>query len=60
VILFRTAENEHVVSVTKLDADEGADEEIEEENDNIIDTEATSEEIAESAVNEPRIDEVDA
>ena len=60
VILFRTAENENVVSVTKLDADEGTDEEIEEENDNIIDAEAQSAEIAESAVNEPRIDEVDA
>ena len=31
VILFRTAENEHVVSVTWLDADEGDDEELEDE-----------------------------
>ena len=31
VILFRTADNEKVVSVTKLEADEGDDEELEEE-----------------------------
>jgi len=31
VILFRTADNEKVVSVTKLDADEGDNEELEEE-----------------------------
>ena len=31
VILFRTAENERVVSVTWLDADDGDDDELEEE-----------------------------
>ena len=60
VILFRTAENENVVSVTKLDADEGTDEEIDEENDNIIDTEAEIADLAEDAVIEPRTDEADA
>lgn len=56
VILFRTAEDEKVVSVTKLDADEGADEEIEDENDNIIDTNGeTSEEVS-----EPKMEEADA
>ena len=60
VILFRTAENEKVVSVTKLDADEGTDAEIDEENDNVIDTEAESAILAEDAVNEPRTDEADA
>ena len=60
VILFRTAENENVVSVTKLDADEGSDAEIEEENDNVIDAEADNATMAEEAVNEPRTDEADA
>ena len=60
VILFRTAENENVVSVTKLDADEGTDEEIDEENDNVIDTEAENAEIAAEAISEPRTDEADA
>jgi DNA gyrase subunit A len=60
VILFRTAENEHVVSVTKLDADEGTAEEIEDDNDNVIDAEAQNATLAEEAVNEPRIDEADA
>ncbi|MBR3676361.1 MAG: DNA gyrase subunit A [Alphaproteobacteria bacterium] len=60
VILFRTAENENVVSVTKLDADEGTDEEIDEENDNVIDSEAENADLAEDAVIEPRTDEADA
>ncbi len=60
VILFRTAENENVVSVTKLDADEGTDEEIDEENDNVIDTEAENAALADEAVVEPRTDEADA
>ena len=60
VILFRTAENENVVSVTKLDADEGTDEEIDEENDNVIDTEAENAALADEAVIEPRTDEDDA
>lgn len=60
VILFRTAENEKVVSVTKLDADEGSDAEIDDENENIIDAEAESALLAENTVNEPRTDEADA
>jgi DNA gyrase subunit A len=60
VILFRTAENENVVSVTKLDADAGTDEEIDEENDNVIDSEAALAAEAETAINEPRTDEADA
>ena len=58
VILFRTADNENVVSVTKLDADEGADAEIDEENDNIIDE--TSETALAETVNEPQTEEADA
>ncbi|MBR1825013.1 MAG: DNA gyrase subunit A [Alphaproteobacteria bacterium] len=60
VILFRTAEDEKVVSVTKLDADEGSDAEIDEENDNVIDTEAENAALAENAIAEPRTDEADA
>ncbi len=60
VILFRTADNENVVSVTKLDADAGTDEEIDEENDNVIDSEAALADEAETAINEPRTDEADA
>ena len=60
VILFRTADNENVVSVTKLDADAGSDEEIDDENDNVIDSETEKAEIAADVVNEPRIDEADA
>ena len=57
VILFRTAEDEKVVSVTKLDADDGTDEEIEEDNDNDIDAE--NDNFAET-VNEPKTGEADA
>lgn len=57
VILFRTAEDEKVVSVTKLDADDGTDEEIEDDNDNAID--ADNDNSAE-AVNEPKTGEADA
>ena len=57
VILFRTAEDEKVVSVTKLDADDGTDEEIEEDNDNAIDAEDDN--FAET-VNEPKTGEADA
>ena len=57
VILFRTAEDEKVVSVTKLDADEGVDEEIDEENDNAID--ADNDNLTEE-INEPKTDTVDA
>ena len=59
VILFRTADNENVVSVTKLDADEGSDEEIDEDNDNEIDMSSVNEEMASEAVNEPETDEAD-
>ena len=57
VILFRTAEDEKVVSVTKLDADEGADEEIDEENDNVIDSDNDN---STDIISEPKIDEADA
>ena len=55
VILFRTAENENVVSVTKLDADDDTDEEMEDENE--IDV---AEDVAEDVVAEPKTDEADA
>ena len=57
VILFRTADDEKVVSVTKLDADDGADEEIEEDNDNVIDSDNDN---SPDMVTEPRTGEVDA
>ena len=57
VILFRTADNERVVSVTKLDADEGTDEEIDEEGDSEV--EAT-EVMAEEVIAEPKTEEADA
>ena len=57
VILFRTADDEKVVSVTKLDADEGADEEIDEENDNVVDVDNDN---SPDIVTEPRTGEVDA
>ncbi len=57
VILFRTADDEKVVSVTKLDADEGADEEIDEENDNVVDADNDN---SPDIVTEPRTGEVDA
>ena len=56
VILFRTADDEKVVSVTKLDADDGTDEEIEEENDNVVDSEGETTDV----INEPKTDEADA
>ena len=56
VILFRTAENENVVSVTKLDADAGTDEEIDDDNDNEVDVSEEPTDI----VSEPKTDEVDA
>ncbi|MBQ8671587.1 MAG: DNA gyrase subunit A [Alphaproteobacteria bacterium] len=58
VILFRTAEEERVVSVTKLDADEGSNEEID-ENDNEIDAGAELEAQTAEAVNEPQTGEND-
>ncbi len=57
VILFRTADDEKVVSVTKLDADEGADEEIDEENDNVVDVDNDN---SPDIITEPRTGEVDA
>ena len=57
VILFRTADNEKVVSVTKLEADEGDDEELEDETgsevlgESVSDSEDTfSDEVTEPAV----------
>ena len=59
VILFRTADDERVVSVTKLDADAGADEEIDEDI-NELDAEAVSEELSADTVKEPKTEEVEA
>ena len=58
VILFRTAENEKVVSVTWLDADAGADEEIEEETGSEIlgESVADTDSIIEDSVSEPTVD----
>ena len=62
VILFRTAENESVVSVTKLEADAGDDEELEDETgsevlgDSVADTDETS---AADEVTEPGVDQAD-
>jgi len=57
VILFRTAEDEKVVSVTKLDADEGVDEEIDDENDTAIDADNDN---SIEEINEPKTDTADA
>ena len=61
VILFRTGEDEKVVSVTWLDADAGADEEIDEENGSEVlgDAVPDVDETAETAVNEPETQEDD-
>ena len=58
VILFRTAENEKVVSVTWLDADDGDDEELEEETGSEVlgDSFADPEEDMGTVVEEPEID----
>ena len=58
VILFRTAENEKVVSVTWLDADDGDDEELEEETGSEVlgDSVADPEEDMGTVVEEPEID----
>ena len=57
VILFRTADDEKVVSVTKLDADAGTDEEIDDDSENEVEAaEVTAEEI----IAEPQTDEADA
>lgn len=53
VILFRTAENENVVSVTKLDADADSDEELNDEtNEEIDDSENITPEISEPLTDE--------
>ena len=53
VILFRTAENENVVSVTKLDADADSDEELNDEsNEEIDDSENISPQVAEPLTDE--------
>ena len=53
VILFRTSENENVVSVTKLDADADSDEELNDEtNEEIDDSENITPEISEPLTDE--------
>lgn len=61
VILFRTAENEKVVSVTWLDADDGDDEEIEEETGSEVLGETISEyeDTEPDTVSEPEIDNIE-
>ncbi len=58
VILFRTADNEKVVSVTWLDADDGDDEELEEEAGSEILGESVPdmEDASDDEVNEPEVD----
>ena len=58
VILFRTADNERVVSVTKLEADEGDDEELEEETGSEVlgDSVADDDDAASDSVSEPEVD----
>ena len=57
VILFRTAEDEKVVSVTKLDADEGTDEEIDEEGENAVDADNDN---TSDVVTDPQTGDADA
>ena len=61
VILFRTAENEKVVSVTWLDADDGDDEEIEEETGSEVLGETISEyeDTEPDTVSEPETDNIE-
>ncbi len=61
VILFRTAENEKVVSVTWLDADDGDDEEIEEETGSEVLGETISEyeDTEPDTVSEPETDSIE-
>ena len=56
VILFRTADEEKVVSVTKLDADEGTDEEMEDENGILEEDAVDMEENSAEIVSEPKTD----
>ena len=58
VILFRTADNERVVSVTKLEADEGDDEELEEETGSEVLGESVADEddLSSDNVSEPEVD----
>ena len=57
VILFRTADDERVVSVTRLTADDGDDEELEEETGSEVlgESVADVDEAADSTVNEPEV-----
>ena len=57
VILFRTADDERVVSVTRLTADDGDDEELEEESGSEVlgESVADVDEAADSTVNEPEV-----
>ena len=60
VILFRTGEDEKVVSVTWLDADAGSDEEIDEEDSEVLgDNVADVDDTAEDIVTEPDTTESD-
>ena len=60
VILFRTGEDEKVVSVTWLDADAGSDEEIDEEGSEVLgDNVADVDDTAEDIVTEPDTTESD-
>ena len=57
VILFRTADDERVVSVTRLTADDGDDEELEEETGSEVlgESVADVDEAADSTVSEPEV-----
>ena len=61
VILFRTAENERVVSVTKLEADAGDDEELEEETGSEVlgDSAVDNDDLVSDEVTEPSVDQAD-
>lgn len=59
VILFRTADEEKVVSVTKLDADEGTDEEMDDENGILEEGATDMEENSTEVVSEPKTDMVE-
>ena len=59
VILFRTADEEKVVSVTKLDADEGTDEEMDDDNDILEEGATDMEENSTEIVSEPKTDAVE-
>ena len=57
VILFRTGEDEKVVSVTWLDADADADEEIDEDSNEVLDD--VADDMADDFVTEPETTNLD-